>query len=44
MNCLKFGDRIISRDPDRQTAETQIHIVIMDRFSAFGMAELKAAR
>ena len=27
MNCLKlFGKRIMSRGPDRQTAETQIRI------------------
>ena len=27
MNCLKlFGERIMSRDPDRQTAEIQIRI------------------
>ena len=35
MNCLKlFDERIMSRDPDRQTAEIQIRIAIMNRFSA----------
>ncbi len=35
MNCLKlFRERIMSRDPDRQTAEIQIRISIMIRFSA----------
>lgn len=43
MNCLKlFGERIMSRDPDRQTAEIQIRIAIMNRFSALGRAEIKA--
>jgi hypothetical protein len=45
MNCLKlFGERIMSRDPDRQTAEIQIRIAIMNRFSALGRAEIKAVR
>ena len=45
MNCLKlFGERIMSRDPDRQTAEIQIRIAIMNRFSALGWAEIKAVR
>ncbi|MBU2959638.1 IS5 family transposase [Citreicella sp. C3M06] len=43
MNRLKlFGERITSRDPDRQTAEIQIRIAIMNRFSALGRAEIKA--
>ncbi|WGT51374.1 IS5 family transposase [Thioclava nitratireducens] len=43
MNCLKlFGERIMSRDPDRQTAEIQIRIAIMNRFSALGRAEIEA--
>lgn len=43
MNRLKLlGDRIISRDPDRQTAEIQIRISIMNRFSALGRAESEA--
>lgn len=44
-NCLKlFGERIMSRDPDRQTAEIQIRIAIMNRFSALGRAEIEAVR
>ena len=43
MNRLKlFGDRIMSRDPDRQTAEIQIRIAIMNRCLALGRAEIKA--
>lgn len=37
-----FGERIISRDPDRQAAEIHIRIAIMNRFSALGRAEIKA--
>ncbi|OLS42699.1 hypothetical protein BV392_20195, partial [Rhodovulum sulfidophilum] len=37
-----FGERIMSRDPDRQTAEIQIRIAIMNRFSALGRAEIEA--
>jgi len=41
MRCLKaFGDRIAARDPDRQTAEIQIRIALMNRFSALGTAEV----
>ncbi|MBB3713859.1 IS5 family transposase [Limimaricola variabilis] len=41
MRCLKaFGERIASRDPDRQTAEVHIHIALMNRFSALGTAEI----
>lgn len=39
MNCLKaFGERIMSRDPDRQTAE--IHIRILRRLSRTGGVRL----
>ena len=42
MNRLKlFGEWIMSRDPDRQTAEIQIRIAIMNRVSALGRAEIK---
>jgi hypothetical protein len=42
MNCLKlFGERIMSQDPDRQTAEIQIRIAIMNGFSALGRAEIE---
>ena len=45
MNCLNlFGERIMSRDPARQTAEIQIRIAIMNRFSALGRAEIEAVR
>lgn len=43
INCLKlFGERIMSRDPDRQTAEIHIRIAIMNTFSALGRAEIEA--
>lgn len=43
MNRLKlFGERILSRDPDRQTAEIQIRIAIMNRCSALGRAGIEA--
>lgn len=43
MNCLKrFGERIMSRDPDRQTAEIHIRIAIMNTFSALGRAAIEA--
>ena len=42
MNRLKLcGERIMSRDPNRQTAEIQIRIAIMNRFNALGQAEIK---
>ncbi len=41
MHCLKaFGERIAARDPDRQTAEVQIRIAVMSRFSALGTADI----
>ena len=41
MRCLKaFGERIAPRDPDRQTAEIQIRIALMNRFSALGTADI----
>lgn len=41
MRCLKaFGERIAARDPDRQIAEIQIRIALMNRFSALGTAEI----
>lgn len=40
MKCLKpFGERITSRDPDRQTAEVQIRAALMKHFNALGTAE-----
>ncbi len=42
MKCLKaFGERITSRDPDRQTAEVQIRVALMNRFNALGTAEIE---
>jgi hypothetical protein len=42
MRCLKsFGERIASRDPDRQAAEVHIRIALMNRFNALGTAEIK---
>ena len=41
MRCLKaFGERIAARDPDRQTAEIQIRVALMNRFSALGTADI----
>jgi hypothetical protein len=41
MGCLKgFGDRIMARDPDRQTAEIHTRIALMNRFAALGTAEI----
>ena len=41
MRRLKsFGERISSRDPDRQTAEIHTRIALMNRFSALGRAEI----
>ncbi|MDW4549523.1 IS5 family transposase [Defluviimonas sp. D31] len=40
MRCLKsFGERIASRNADRQTAEIHIRIALMNRFNALGTAE-----
>ena len=35
-----FGERIPSRDPDRQTAEIHTRIALMNRFSALGRAKI----
>ena len=41
MRRLKsFGERIASRDPDRQAAEIHTRIALMNRFSALGRAEM----
>ena len=41
MRGLKaFGERIAARDPDRQTAEIQIRVALMNRFSALGTAKI----
>lgn len=42
MRGLKsFGERIASRDPDRQTAEIHIRIALMNRFNELGQAEIE---
>lgn len=42
MRCLKaFGERIASRDPDRQAAEIHIRVSLMNRFNALGTAEIE---
>ena len=40
LDLKAFGERISARDPDRQTAEIQIRIALMNRFSALGTAEI----
>lgn len=40
---MAFGKRMTSRDPDRQTAEVQIRITLMNRFNALGTAEIERA-
>ncbi len=41
MRRLKsFGERIPSRDPDRQATEIHTRIALMNRFSALGRAEM----
>ena len=41
-NHIFATNRIMSRNPDRQTAEIQIRIAIMNRCSALGRAEIEA--
>ena len=41
LDLKSFGDRIASRDPDRQTAEVHIRIALMNRFNALGTAEIE---
>ena len=37
MNCVKLlGQKLMARDFDRQTAEIQIRIAILNRFTALG--------
>jgi len=41
MCCLKsFGERIVAKDPDRQTAEIHIRVALMNRFNALGPADI----
>ena len=38
MNCVKLlGQRLVSRDFDRQVAEVQIRAAVMNRFTALGI-------
>ena len=38
MNCLKLlGQKLMARDFDRQTAELQVRIAILNRFTALGI-------
>ncbi|MBL3594345.1 IS5/IS1182 family transposase, partial [Rhodovulum sulfidophilum] len=44
MNRLKlFGERIMSRDPDRQTAELQVRIAVLNGYTALGIPITEAA-
>lgn len=41
MRCLKaFGERIAARNPDRQTAEIQVRVALINRFNTLGTAEI----
>ena len=40
LDLKSFGERIMARDPDRQIAEIQIRIALLNRFSALGTAEI----
>ena len=41
MRRLKaFGERITSRDPNRQAAEIHTRVALLNRFSALGRAEI----
>ncbi len=38
MNCMKLlGQRLMSRDFDRQVAEVQIRAAVLNRFTALGI-------
>jgi transposase len=42
MNCMKLpGQRLMTRDFDRQTAELQVRIAILKRFTALGIPVTK---
>ena len=41
LDLKAFGERIASRDPDRQTAEIHIRVALMNRFNAVGQAEIE---
>jgi hypothetical protein len=38
MNCMKLlGQKLMSRDVDRQTAELQVRVAMLTRFTALGI-------
>lgn len=42
MRCLKtFGERIASRNPDRQAAAMHIHVALINRFNSVGATEIE---
>ena len=44
MNCVKLlGQKLMSRDFDRQVAEVQIRAAVMNRFTALGIPVTVAA-
>lgn len=44
MNCVKLlGQKLMSRDFDRQVAEVQIRAAVINRFTAFGIPMTVAA-
>lgn len=45
MNCMKLlGQKLMSRDFDRQTAELQVRIAILNRFTALGIPVTQPVR
>ncbi len=45
MNCVKLlGQKLMSRDFDRQVAEVQIRAAVMNRFTALGIPVTVALR
>ncbi|KFI24540.1 transposase [Haematobacter missouriensis] len=44
MNCVKLlGQRLMSREFDRQVAEVQIRVAVLNRFTALGIPMTVAA-
>ena len=44
MHCLKLlGQRLAARDFDRQVAEFQLRVVVLNRFTALGIPVTEAA-
>ena len=44
MNCVKLlGQRLMSRDFERQVAEVQIRVAVLNRFTALGIPMTVAA-